>query len=149
MWFVSRQSYWGVDEKDQNVVEIAYGGIDYANPDMLKSRYCQEGMVYDDPREALEAAIEIARQWKQDFPKLKIGIAQGYTGGNTLPFEKSSIKDLRKWAKDTWEALPKCGTCGKALGEKNWKLNDDLDMGDEYCSEHCAEKAAESWLVEV
>ena len=32
-YFVSRQSYWG--EEEPLVVEIAHGGLDYANADML------------------------------------------------------------------------------------------------------------------
>ena len=68
MYFVSRQCYWGVEPDEQNVVEIASGGRDYSNPDMLVEKYAGEGQEYSDPREALEVALSIAKQWKQDKP---------------------------------------------------------------------------------
>ena len=142
-YFVSRQSYWGVDPEDQNVVEIAAGGIDYANPDMLVSKYPGEGQTYDDPREAVTAAIVIAKAWKKDQPKLKIGIAHGFTGGYTMPFEKGSLKDLRKWAAQAYEALPKCDGCGGLMGKEKWHSTEDPDLGN-FCSERCAERAMEA-----
>ena len=142
VWYVSRQSYWGVDPDEQNMVEIAFGGLDYANADMLVSKYAGEGEEYNDPREAVTAAILIARQWRKDQPKLKIGIASGCTGGYTMPFEKSSVKELKDWAEKTWQELPKCDQCGKVLPKEFWQPTDDPDLG-RYCSEYCCDKAIE------
>ena len=98
LFFVSRQSYW---PDGQLTVEIAGGGLDYANPDMLVEEYKHlgEGKEFDDPVEATEAAIEIARAWRRDAPGKCIGVASGYTGGCTIPFEPSTQKDLLKWAR--------------------------------------------------
>lgn len=95
-WFVSRQCYWGVEEP--YVVEIATGGLDYANPDMLVAKYKGEGEEYDDPEEAVEAALEIAQAWKEDQPQLNIQVAAGCTMGFTMPFEPSGEEALREWA---------------------------------------------------
>lgn len=139
MWFVSRQIYWGVDPEDQHTVEIAAGGLDYANPDMLVPKYDGEGEEYSDPREAVEAALKIAESWKTDCPELTINVAHGATGGFTMPFEASDVKELKEWAEKSYESLPKCGQCGEVLKEI-WHLCGDPDAGD-YCSQYCAEKA--------
>lgn len=143
-WYVSRQCYWGVEESNQNVVEIAGGGCDYANPDMLVTKYPGEGQEYNNPIEAVTAAIEICKLWKKDCPKLKITIAHGCTGGNTMPFEASSIKELKAWAKKTNESLPKCAHCGGLIEGEGYVLIDgDPDMV--YCREYCAEEAEKEY----
>src|SRR3990172_8947087 len=115
LWFVSRQRYWPDGE---NVVEIAYGGQDYANPDMLSPIFDGECEEYFDPREAVERAIKIAGFWKESEPMLEIGIARGYTGGMTMPFTPSDIDSLKIWAQETYESLPHCCGCGEILKEK-------------------------------
>jgi len=132
-WFVSRQCYWGVE--DPYVVEIAAGGLDYANPDMLCEKYPGEGVEYTDPREAVETALSIAEAWKKDDPNITIGVAAGFTGGNTLPFEPESAKELRAWAERIFKKLPRCTQCGELLSEERY-----LDGCDEptLCSSRCA-----------
>ena len=134
--YVSRQCYFGVE--DPNTVEIASGGLDYANPDMLVSKYPGEGETYTNPVEAVEAAIEIAKAWKRDCPNLKINIASGYTGGNTMPFEPSTRKELRDWAKKLYETLPKCSHCGELIEGESYSLADYPD--EKFCREYCAEE---------
>ena len=99
-FFVSRQSYW---PEGQLTVEIAGGGLDYANPDMLVEKYKHlgEGQEFDDPVEAAEAAIAVAQAWRKDAPGKKICVAYGYTGGFTMPFEPSTQKDVMAWARET------------------------------------------------
>jgi len=136
MYFVSRQCYW---PDGQNMVEIAGGGLDYANPDMLVARYPGEGKEYEDPCEAVEAALTIAKQWKADCPDKEIEVAYGNTMGFTMPFEGSDEKELREWAEKRYEELPKCDRCGEVL-KKEWYINDDWS-GEKFCSEYCAEKS--------
>jgi len=97
-YFVSRQCYW---PDGQLTVEIAGGGLDYANPDMLVEKYKHlgEGREYEDPMEAAEAAIEIARAWRMDAPDERISVATGCTMGFTMPFEPSSQKKVLAWAR--------------------------------------------------
>src|SRR5512146_1250294 len=89
-WFVSRQMYWGVSDADASVVEIAAGGRDFANADMLAPRYrgAGEGKEYSDPREALKAARAVCAAWQHDAPQAAadIHVEVGATGGMTLPF---------------------------------------------------------------
>lgn len=134
-WFVSRQCYWGVE--DPNVVEIAGGGLDYANPDMLVEKYPGEGEEYTDPRKAAEVALAIAAAWKKDNPDMTIGVAHGNTGGYTMPFEPGGEKELKAWAEKQYESLPRCEQCGGLMGDEEY-----FDSFDEptLCSERCAEK---------
>jgi len=144
-WFISRQCYWGVEEDEANVVEIAQGGLDYANPDMLVSKYSGEGEEYTDPREAVQAAIEIAKQWRKNAPELTISIGHGYTGGMTMPFEADDSDELIKWGNETWEKLPKCDRCGEVLPEEHFT---NIETYDKFCSETCAESLEEEDPVE-
>ncbi len=133
-WFVSRQSYWGVE--DPNVVEIAGGGLDYANPDMLVEKYAGEGKEYTDPREAVTVALAIAAAWKKDEPDTVIGVAQGCTGGYTIPFTPEGEKELKEWAVKTYADLPRCTQCGELIGEESYL---DLRNKPTLCSESCSE----------
>ena len=138
-YFVSRQCYWGVEPEDRNTVEIASGGRDYANPDMLVAKYAGEGDEYTDPVKAVEAALIIAEQWQKDCPSLQINIAHGFTGGNTMPFEGCDKEELIEWAKKAHEKLPKCDQCSEILEEKStYSLCDYPDY--KFCSEYCAEQ---------
>jgi len=143
-WFVSRQSYWGVEPEDRYMVEIAYGGRDYANCDMLAPKYSGEGEEYNDPLEAVEAAISIREQWQKDSPELIINIAMGFTGGDTMPFSPSTVEGLRKWGTERKEELDRdgyaCGTCGRIVNLSSY-YTDDQD--EKFCSEYCFEKGTE------
>ena len=136
-FFVSRQSYWGVEEEDGTVVEIAFGGCDFANPDMLSVKWPRlgEGQEFSDPREAVEAAIKVCDAWrKAGCPQAKI--AMGSTGGCTIPFETKEYGEARARAEVIWEKLPKCDECGEVLGKECF--SHDL-CDDQFCSEACAE----------
>lgn len=134
-WFVSRQSYWPDGEL---VVEIAGGGRDYANPDMLFPQWVRlgEGQEFSDPREAATSAITIAQAWRHADPDAEITVRHGTTCGFTVPFEESSDEEVLAWAEHLYQTLPKCDRCGDVLHEV-WRLHDDLE---EYvfCSETCA-----------
>jgi hypothetical protein len=137
--FVSRQVYWGVDADNSHTVEIAMGGRDYANPDMLVPKYAGEGVEYTNPVKAVEAAIEIAKAWKNSAPGKTINIAYGNTLGFTMPFEPCEEKEIREWAQKVYNDLPKCSQCGELIEEKNHFTL--LDYPDEkFCREYCAEK---------
>lgn len=137
-WFVSRQSYWGVDPEDQYCVEIAKGGQDYANPDMLSPKYSGEGEEYSDPIKAVEAALVIRDQWKKDAPDYTINVAHGSTGGDTLPFEGDSDEDLKEWAQRVYDSLPKCDQCGDLIEDAGYVLHEYPDFI--FCREYCAEE---------
>ena len=141
MWFVSRQSYWGVDPEDQYCVEIAAGGLDYANPDMLAVKYDGEGEEYEDPREAVEAAIKIRDAWKAEMPDKTINVAHGATLGCSMLFFSEAEEALKAWAAEKYESLPKCARCGELLKKgETYALFDSFDGEEKYCSSYCAEK---------
>lgn len=143
-FYVSRQSYWGCDEP--LVVEIASGGMDYANADMLSDpdgRYRKLGcdQEYIDPVESLRVAFRVRKAWQKalrdEGSDETVRIEVGYTGGNTIPFEEYPTNvDLYQWAKEKREKMPKCDQCGNLL---EYCLYGDPDIG-RFCSEFCAEE---------
>lgn len=141
-WFVSRQDYWG--EENPLAVEIAAGGIDYANADMLGVVYRSlgEGEEYDDPGEAAAAAIAIAEAWRRDSgrPADEITVRVGYTGGMSISFEEGSDDEARAWAERTRAMLPACPHCGKLMGSERWvPCGVPVDDDEACCSEWCCE----------
>jgi hypothetical protein len=139
-FYVSRQRYYGVDEDEGTIVEVAAGGSDYANPDQLgcKWRNLGEGRTFEDPMEACECAIQICEAWRASGEKnAKVGM--GSTGGFTLPFDGQDYDTLRQRAQAWHDKLPKCDMCGELLGEKTWRSPEDWDDS-RFCREYCAEK---------
>lgn len=139
-WVITRQAYW---PDGRLMVEIAAGGLDYCNADALSARYTHLGEFkeFNDPREAVEAAIKIADAWRKTKPGKRVSIGHGHTGGFTMPFEGCTVKDARAWAEETWEKLPKCDWCGEPLPDKRHQYTNDF--GDKFCREHCAERSWE------
>jgi hypothetical protein len=136
-YFVSRQAcYYSHDL----TVEVAAGGLDYAGPDMLVSRYPGEGKEFNDPQEAVETAIEICRAWRKDGEK-RAKVACGSTGGMGIEIEPDTFPGARAWAKKVYAALPKCDGCGDLMGKEKFQADDW--SGSEFCSERCAEREAE------
>jgi len=152
MYTVTRQIQW---PNGDPMVEVSEGGIDYTNPDALVANYPGEFQEFQDPREAVETAINICRSWRKDGQQdAKVGV--GATGGYTMPFDGSTFKEAVDWAKEVWEKLEKCPTCDRITEDLQewWSagewIGDEFyayDNGDKYCSEYCAEKAS-VWLVE-
>lgn len=144
-WTITRQRQW---PDGDNVVEISEGGIDYTNPDALAAKYPGEFQEFEDPREAVETAIEICRAWRKDGEKsATIGI--GATGGYTIPFDSATFRNAKDWANEVWEKLEKCPHCGRIMEDAREWWNAGEWIGDEflpdedsgkYCSEYCAEK---------
>ena len=145
MFTITRQRQW---PDGTEMVEVSLGGIDYCNPDALGAKYHGEFKEFKDPRQAVQTAIEICRQWRKDAGKKSISLGIGATYGNTSPFESITFRQAIKWANEYFEKLPKCTRCNEPLPDSKrelWYAN-DWD-GLEYCSEHCAERAAE-WEAE-
>ena len=132
-YFVNCQHYF---YSDQYMVEIAYPGIDCAGSDMLATDYPDEG-EYDDPREALEAAIKVRDALQVDYPKEEIGISFGRF--DMVEGEPQDLEKLRAEIEKHYESLPKCERCGKIIKEP-WIIVNDPDFG-QFCSSFCAEAA--------
>lgn len=140
MFTVTRQRQW---PDGNNVVEVSVGGIDYTNPDALRAKYPGEFEEFSDPREAVNTAIKIARQWRRDS-KIHVSIGVGSTHGMTIPFESETQRHAIAWARKVWESLPKCAGCTNPLPDskrERWSANEWGGL--EYCSRDCAVRAAE------
>ena len=92
LWFVSRQRY--LDGEHRRIVEIALGGRDYSNPDMLVPQFHDEGREYEDPREAVKAAISVCEQWRKARPADDPHVAHGATAGFTMYFEPPAVENF-------------------------------------------------------
>ena len=137
MFTVTRQRQW---PDGTELVEVSAGGLDYTNPDALGEKYAGEFQTFANPIDAVEVAIDIARQWRRDSHK-RIPVGVGSTHGMTMPFDSGTFRDARLWAKEVYAKLPKCAGCNEPMQDKTWRAN-DWD-GLEYCSEHCAQRQAE------
>lgn len=147
MYTVTRQHQW---PEGAFVVEVSAGSIDYTNPDALTAQYAGEFETYNDAREAIETAVEIAETWQQDILNARrldvVYLGFGATGGFTMPFDTLSLtpavkRYLGMLGRKLYEQAEKCA-CGEILPEKNkrFTLIDNWD-GVEFCSERCAENA--------
>ncbi len=144
MWTVTRQCQW---PEGTLCVEISKGDANYTNPGQLVEKYPDEGQEFMDPRQAVDAGIEIAQAWRRDVysgPKEDrqlVLIAVGNTGGSTCPFEGERLTGevltkLREWASKEWESIEKCQQCGDPIGKKYVYLHDD-DC--KFCDRQCCE----------
>jgi hypothetical protein len=146
---VTRQRQW---PEGCLVVEISQGGIDYTNPGALSQKYPNEFETFTGMTPAVQAAIEIYKNWKHDEPDEEIGIGLGCTGGNTIPFDNEPLTPeveakLLKQAREFDENLERCVQCGDFLGKKRYG---PVDLGEyECCSENCAERYWESLQEEI
>lgn len=142
MYTVTRQIQW---PEGRRVVEVSQGGLDCTNPDALSPKYPGEFREYDDPREAVEAAIAICEAWRRDgAPDAEVGF--GATGGMTMPFDPTSYQEARAWASRVAEQLPRCDRCGRLLPARPYHYQGIDD--EQYCSEWCAEFANEDREVQ-
>lgn len=146
VFFVSRQCYWGMEPDEQNVVEVAQGGLDYSNADMLCSVYDGEGEEYTGMVAAVEAAIKIAAWWRKDDPQLTIQVATGNTGGMTIPFEgEPDTGKILEEAKEFDAKLPHCPQCAE-IAKLEW--HHELSEEEKFCSENCCNLSLEWYQME-
>jgi predicted RNA-binding Zn-ribbon protein involved in translation (DUF1610 family) len=139
-YFVSRQHYWG----GPHVVEVAGEGLDYAGPDMLAAKYSDlgEGKEYYDPRQAVEAALNIMQAWQVDVnqrpedQRYEIeGVAVGFTHGMISQLEPVDPETARQWAYKAYEGLPKCTFCGLLIESEEYHDTEGNLFEREYCFE--------------
>lgn len=135
MYYVSRQYYYYSGLK---MVEIAYGGCDYANADQLVTKYGRlgEGKEFLNPKNAVEAAIDVRDEWQKDS-KEKINISLGSTKGFSMEFEPMTDEELIEKAQKLYDGMDKCEKCGDLLEETYF--SEYLQAN--FCSTNCLEKA--------
>lgn len=133
--YVSRQRHWPDGDL---TVEIVKGGLNYANPGHLEIKWSSigEGEEFTDPREAVQAAINIANEWRKIEKENEIEITFGSTGGMSIPLPAYSDEELIKIAEEEYEKLPKCAKCGELFENEKYRLE---FSGDEFCTEYCTE----------
>ena len=144
-YFVSRQIVW---PEGTPAVEIA-PFLDAAGPGMLVAYFqnAGEGREFDDPREAVEAAIRVRDLWwasKASHLKGWEKIEITYAGGGALGIAGEEIgadDELRAWAEKRYEAILKCAECGEPIYQEKWYASEIFgDDAFACCSERCAQK---------
>lgn len=145
MFYVSRQSNYYDDGAYS--VEVARR-LDCSGPGTLVARYAQlgEGDEYDNPHDAVEAAIAISRAWRGEIGRASVPFRCFTIAGNAFVYstvkDAMTIPELRAWARGEWDALKKCDRCGDPIMGETWRLVEDPDIGD-FCSENCCDRAME------
>ncbi len=119
-------------------VELCVTGRKNAGPDILTPRFPKEDKTYSDPRDCINIAVEIYKQWDKEYgdeqKKLRIIGTQG-----TLVFDFSTkgITAARAWADRMFANMEKCGSCCKPMGNREKLCSDNksdvgLESGLEY-----------------
>ena len=108
-WIVSRCEPWPSGEQ---CIEIATD-VDHLDPGLFwedkGSRFDELCKEYDDPRDAVRAAIEARDLWVQESGELvKIDHANPVFYG----MEGKTDDELRAWADKEWDNIPACDWCG-------------------------------------
>jgi len=134
-YVVSKQHYFYSGEY---AVEVAAGGLDCAGCDALS-------IVgeWNDPRDAVEVAINTWLEWGKEMVDTNIILTYGYNldmiEGSCCE-QETIIEDIRLWGEQEYSELDKCDRCGDILSDNDdhWVLH-DYD-GYTFCSENCADK---------
>lgn len=145
-YFVSRQMVW---PEGTPVVEIA-ACLDMAGPDMLVEHFksAGEGREFDDPREAVQAAIHVRDLWWaaarehltfEGWEKVEVRLQRSF-----LIQEVDKLDDaaLLVWADERFEKIRKCAECGDPIYDDKKAFYPEGCHGDEAflcCREYCAE----------
>jgi hypothetical protein len=153
-FYVSLQRYY---YSGLLMVEIVTGGRDHANPgEILGSRLCQRhgaGRTFSDPREAVTAAYNVAKQWKSELcakggltkKQRKVYMSLGATGGMGIELEPMSLQECQEKADEIYEKLPKCAQCSGLLDEESYYDPEGIIEG-KFCSESCIDTARDNFL---
>jgi hypothetical protein len=134
-YFISRQRYY--DKNRILAVEIANGGPKQASPDILPETYEGEGKNLIDPRDAVNVAYKIYKQWisSRCLDENVHLVIKDADRSYMLDFSKKGLDTANKWANDTFNRSPKCGSCQRVMNTKKYFLVNGLDGV--YCSEVC------------
>jgi hypothetical protein len=149
-FYVTRQSNY-YDEGAYSV-EIARE-LDYAGPGALVQKYPGEFEEYNDPREAAEAAIRIARAWRADKGLIDVPYELFTLAMNDMVYatvnDAMTSGELREWAQRVYDNMPKCRHCGDIVNSRALWYPMDFVGEEEFacCSENCAD--LEAWEMAV
>lgn len=149
MYYVTRQSNFY--DSGAYSVEIA-GGLDNVSPGALAQTLNGDFSESSDPREAVEDAIRLRKEW------IKRGINNpDYMTDGTIPFTLTAassvglyptVEDgltaagLRRWAKAMYDRAPKCDKCGDVC-ESADNYRDVFSEPFTACSDSCASRYVE------
>jgi len=143
-YYVSMQSNFYDDGRYS--VEIARA-LDFSGPGALASDLAGNGSEHDDPREAVAAAIELAKFWRAEIGRKRdsgLPFRCFTIAGNAYCYptveDAMTAPELLKWAETEWKSIPKCDHCG--THGRDWETVYAPD--DRLCSQQCCEAVEES-----
>ena len=107
-----------------------------------RSEYARLTDEYDDPRDAVAAAVQMRDLWQTELGASEVVVLSIAPGPEWVPSE-SSEEDLAAWSERIWDSLPVCEHCGHKGSMSKYEY-DGLDLY--ACDEHHATLAA--WRME-
>ena len=86
---------------------------------------------------ARATAIRLENGWAADNDSLMIHPIQ--LASYPCDLSDQSLAELRQWAVEHDEKLPKCDHCGEIIGRETYTNSESEWTGFKFCSEYCAE----------
>lgn len=118
-------------------LEIASGGPKKAGPDVLTIRYPGEGKNLVDPRDAINNAAAIYKLWERDYgDETKRLRVVGEAKPLVYDCTPKGFAAAKLWADKAFANMAKCGSCSKAMGNKDPYEHEDLTNA-VFCNEQC------------
>jgi hypothetical protein len=129
-------------EENKLAVEVC-NGTKHISKDVLATKYKEhlESKYLVSPVDAINAALRIYKAWQHstadEIKKISLVNFDG-KGGKVYfdPSDKKDIARLEKLAKQTYEAMDKCGHCKNPIGNKDLYEMDELP-NKVFCTERC------------
>lgn len=134
-FYVSRQRYHPSNEL---AVEIAVGGQKNSGPDKLDTKYVGENKNFKDPRDAVNIAIRIYKQWMTDRninERVLLNVVDDR--GGKFNFDRKGMSDAKIWAENCYKRMDKCSNCSCLMTGKKEKFVKTDGLKGEYCSQNC------------
>jgi len=135
-YFLTRQRDFN---DDKLYVEICCLGPKKAGLDILTARYQGEGKNLVSPKDAVEIAERIYKQWQLDYhdeaKRLRIIIDEKTT--RIFEFDAKGIAAAKTWADKTLATMTKCKHCGKPIGHSKTLYETEDIPNAAFCGEIC------------
>lgn len=134
-WITARTTPWPDGER---CVEIATD-VDHLDPSLFweerGSEYDKLTDEYDDPREAVEAALRMRDLWAAETGEVVlVGLSNPFY---SVAHSEKTDEEMRAWGEKAYEQIPRCAHCGNTCFDQ---YADDV-TGETFhaCNEYHAE----------
>jgi hypothetical protein len=120
-------------------IEISSMGPKKAGVDILTTRYPGEGKNLVSPKDAVDVAERIYKQWEKEYwdekKQLRILIDEKTT--RIFEFDAKGIAAAKTWADKTLATMTKCKHCSRPIGKNKAIYEIDALPNAVFCDEVC------------